>query len=151
MGDPDRTAFAEQLGIGKSALAFYERGERTPDANVLLGYQQAFHIDMNWLVSGKGDVFETAKDNLSNSAEIQADIIRTLARLAERIHKEAGIKLRPEDITVEATTLYNDLCKRVDDLTDQEEVEATLPQLELRLKKKVRDAAAAPGTGKRLA
>ncbi len=38
----DRDAFAEQLGIAKSSLANYERGERVPDASVLNAYKTVF-------------------------------------------------------------------------------------------------------------
>ncbi|WP_240664545.1 XRE family transcriptional regulator [Paenirhodobacter ferrireducens] len=57
LGDPERAAFAEGLEISKSTIAFYERGERTPDANVLRLYRDRHGVDMNWLISGEGEMF----------------------------------------------------------------------------------------------
>lgn len=54
IGDPDRTDFAERVGISKNTLAFYERGERTPDASTLAIYRDRLGIDLNWLVTGAG-------------------------------------------------------------------------------------------------
>ncbi|MHC5306972.1 helix-turn-helix domain-containing protein [Bartonella sp. LJL80] len=57
LGDIDRSVFAEKLNISKSGLAHYERGERSPDASVLLSYLTVFGIDINWLLTGKGEMF----------------------------------------------------------------------------------------------
>lgn len=56
LGDPDRDGFAAALGISKNTLAYYERGERTPDADVLLAYSEQFLVNLNWLVKGEGEM-----------------------------------------------------------------------------------------------
>lgn len=38
-----------------AALAYYERGERVPDAGVLAAYREKFGVNISWLVSGIGD------------------------------------------------------------------------------------------------
>ncbi|WP_273792410.1 helix-turn-helix domain-containing protein [Brucella anthropi] len=53
----DRGEFAQLLGFAKSSLANYERGERTPDAAVLLAYRDKLGVNLNWLVSGEGQAF----------------------------------------------------------------------------------------------
>lgn len=148
LGDPDRDVFAAELNISKSSIAHYERGERTPDAEVLAAYNAKHAINMNWLITGEGDMFSSPASALNYASEMRVNIMRLLTRLVMRLHQDAGIKLPAEEVTAETTVLYNELSKRVDDLTDQEEVEAVLPQLEVRLKKRLAEAKAQPGSGK---
>nr|WP_236939020.1 S24 family peptidase [Fuscovulum blasticum] len=51
--------FAERTGVSKSTIANYERGDRTPDATMLERYREAWSIDLNWLVTGEGEMFLT--------------------------------------------------------------------------------------------
>lgn len=62
LGDQERGAFADRVGISKSTLAFYERGERTPDADVLRTYRDRCGVDMNWLITGDGEPFQAQGD-----------------------------------------------------------------------------------------
>ncbi len=94
-------------------------------------------------------MFSTPTSVLNYAAEMQVDIMRLLTRLVVRLHQDVGIKLSAEEITAETTVLYNDLSRRVDNLADREEVEAVLPQLELRMRKRLAEAKSKPGSGKR--
>lgn len=78
-------------------------------------------------------------------------LLEKIARLVEDAHKEAGIKLGPTKISAVAGELYNELMARLFNPADPEEIEATLPQLRHFLKKRLEQAAAEPGTGKRSA
>lgn len=84
-------------------------------------------------------------------APIDTDLLENLVMLVKSVHDEYGIKLPGTKATAEAATLYNELSKRVSDLKDRDEIEANLPLLRYQLKKRLDDAAAAPGTGKRQA
>ena len=60
VGIEDRDAFAERMGISKSTIANYERGDRVPDAAMLEKYRDSWHVDLNWLITGEdGDMFLT--------------------------------------------------------------------------------------------
>lgn len=85
------------------------------------------------------------------SRMIDPALMEKLAKLASSVYREAGMKLPGERATVEAATLYNELIARVADMSDQDEIEATLPQLRHQLKKRLAEAAAQPGSGKRSA
>lgn len=59
IGIEDRDLFAERTGISKSTIANYERGDRTPDADMLERYRDVWSVDLNWLVTGHGSMFLT--------------------------------------------------------------------------------------------
>lgn len=72
VGDPDRESFAKTLGVSKNTIAFYERGERTPDATVLAAYRDRFGVDTNWLVTGEGEPFgSTTRPTQATPSESQ--------------------------------------------------------------------------------
>lgn len=57
-GDPDRQDFSLRLGISAAALGNYERGDRLPDSKVLAAYREKLGVDANWVITGKGGMFE---------------------------------------------------------------------------------------------
>jgi phage repressor protein C with HTH and peptisase S24 domain len=76
LGDVDRDDFANLLGISKNTLAHYERGERTPDADVLLAYHGQFFIDLNWLVSGEGEMHIPGAELLDMARPLSERLLR---------------------------------------------------------------------------
>jgi len=58
VGDPDRDEFALKIGVSKNTLAHYERGDRTPDAEVLAAYRSRVKVNINWLTTGDGEMFD---------------------------------------------------------------------------------------------
>lgn len=157
LGYPEREAFCRLIGISKSTIAFYERGERTPDASVLDSYRARFGVNLNWLISGDGEMFEQSAPHLaadhirSATGLIDAALLENLVTLTKEVHDQFGIKLPGTKATAEAAELYNELSTRVADLKDRDEIEANLPLLRYQLKKRLQEAAASPGTGKRQA
>lgn len=148
LGDPDREDVAKTLGVSRTTLASYERGETAPDANAIAAYREGYGVSVLWLVSGIGEMFEERDKAGIKPAPVNSGIFETLARLAEQAHKEAGIKLPAVKLTAEAADLYNQLQSEVTDLNDTEEIEANLPRLKLALKRRLEQAIANPGTGK---
>lgn len=53
-GTKSQGAFAEELGVHKNSLGHYERGNRVPDAEILLKLVE-MGFDANWLLTGKGE------------------------------------------------------------------------------------------------
>ncbi|MEN5278732.1 helix-turn-helix transcriptional regulator [Brucella sp. TWI432] len=136
--------------VKRRTLTDYVSGKSEPRVSTILAISRATGCRLEWLLTGLGDQLEHEKEEPRNAA-IESGLMRRLARMAKRLHEDAGIIIREEDIAVEAAELYNILRARVDDLSDADEIEATLPQLEVRLKKRLKTAASAPGTGKRSA
>ncbi|BCH63252.1 hypothetical protein RvVAT039_04680 [Agrobacterium vitis] len=66
-----REPFALTLGVPKQTLANYERGLREMPIELLEIYKVRFGINLNWLICGEGEVFESATVPLdSRSAQL---------------------------------------------------------------------------------
>ncbi|WP_336276519.1 helix-turn-helix domain-containing protein [Bartonella sp. CB178] len=59
LGDPSREALAKSFSMTKNSIAFYERGEREPNLSVLQTYRTLYGVNINWLLTGQGKVFDT--------------------------------------------------------------------------------------------
>ncbi|MFK0277408.1 helix-turn-helix domain-containing protein [Ensifer sp. NPDC090286] len=148
LGDPDREQFARTLGVSKSALASYERGESEPTASVLRAYTENYGISLGWLVTGSGEMLS---GGTSRAAPLILFVIEKLARIVVAEFNDAGQRLPQERIGVEVARLHNELGLLVSDMGNQEEVDAFLPQVRYSLKKRLAEAASDPGSGKRSA
>lgn len=56
-------ALAERLGLSRSAIGMYERGQREPDLKTLRKIAVYFHVDMNCLLDYSGDSFSSSFDS----------------------------------------------------------------------------------------
>lgn len=50
-----------RLGISKGSLANYERGDRVPDSEVVAAYVRELDVNANWIVAGRGEMFEKGR------------------------------------------------------------------------------------------
>ncbi|MCZ2328680.1 helix-turn-helix domain-containing protein [Bartonella sp. F02] len=58
LGDPSREAWAKNFSMTKNSIAFYERGEREPNLSVLQTYRMLYGVNINWLLTGQGKMFD---------------------------------------------------------------------------------------------
>ncbi|WP_455476468.1 helix-turn-helix domain-containing protein [Bartonella sp. B17] len=58
LGDPSREALAKSFSMTKNSIAFYERGEREPNLSVLQTYRTLYGVNINWLLTGQGKMFD---------------------------------------------------------------------------------------------
>jgi phage repressor protein C with HTH and peptisase S24 domain len=56
MGYSSRKSLAHELRIHPETLGGYERGETKPDFEFLADYKQRFSVDLNWLLTGEGNM-----------------------------------------------------------------------------------------------
>lgn len=145
LGYEARKALAEELGIHVETLGTYERGVSEPSVQFMATYRERFGVDLGWLLTGHGTMFvDPSKAPPTNTQPLDEMLMRSLAQIAIRAHKQANIVLRNEDIAVEAATLYNELKEKADDIHDGEEVKDLLPWLEGRLMRRLDKLKAAP-------
>lgn len=151
-GDPSRIEFARRLGVTDKTLANHERGDSEPDASVLRRYREELGVNVNWLVSNVGEMFEDpSKAPHATPSERVLDewLLNELGKIVVREHRAARATLPAEKVAPEAGNLYNELLGMVRDVADRRTVEAMLPLLAENLRERLREAAATPGTGKR--
>lgn len=142
----DRDEFAARLGISKSALAYYERGERTPDASVLAAYREIFGINISWLVTGLGEMFDDPGKAPAPAANFDIVLLQQLHDTVQAVYVECKRTPPPRAVTADAAELYNELLGLVPDIRDKAIVSALLPVLRDRFKERI--SKAEPGSSK---
>ncbi|WP_246479296.1 hypothetical protein [Kaustia mangrovi] len=99
----------------------------------------------------KGEAADPTRQAPSSTPGIQAAVFKEVSRAVTRVHEEEGVKLPPDALSDELTRAYNALLERAEDAGDRDELLSLVPWLEARLRKRLREARAAPGDGKRRA
>lgn len=151
VGDPDRDEVAGQIGVGKSTLASYERGESEPSASALAAYRNIFGANVLWIVSGEGEMFSDQAKAPAPSRPMDPELLEAIYKKIEMVHRAAELKTPPHKLAVLAAEMYNELLGRVADVRDKAIVNAVLPVLATELRERLREAASEPGSGKRSA
>lgn len=54
----EREPFAKALGLSEAAVGYYERGDREPSSKALATYHERFGVNVSWILSGKGQMFD---------------------------------------------------------------------------------------------
>ena len=70
--------FGKKLDIKQPQLSRYERGISEPDYETIKKYYDFYNVNLNWLFSGKGDMFnKTNQENPEPGGEVKPPIIKT--------------------------------------------------------------------------
>lgn len=72
LGYKERKAFAEKLNMHPDTLGGYERGDTFPDQQFLTHYKREFSVNLDWLITGDGRMFNSVADIISE--RIAADL-----------------------------------------------------------------------------
>lgn len=160
----DREQLASTLEtVSASALANYERGDNVPDASVLAALRGNFNVDVNWLVTGEGEMFasgatEEGKFVFSReeyeapepgTAEFDIQLLQRLGDVVEAVFVEVKQTPPRRAVTFEAGQLYNELLRMTSQINDPDVQDALIPVARQRFKNRL--LSAEPGTGKRSA
>lgn len=78
-------------------------------------------------------------------------VLSRVSRMVAAAYKDAGVRLPSEALVREVGAIYNEMLDRVGDPTDPAEMQALLPWAKARLSRRLAEAVAKPGTGKRSA
>ncbi|MGN6777606.1 helix-turn-helix domain-containing protein [Rhizobium sp.] len=151
IGDPDRDEVASKIGVGKSTLASYERGESEPSASALAAYKNVFGANVLWIVSGEGEMFADPAHGPAPNRQMDPELLEIMYKNIEMVHRAANLKTPPHKLAVLAAEMYNELLGRVVDVRDKAIVNAVIPVLGDELEERVKEAMRKPGTGKRSA
>ncbi|KQR76081.1 transcriptional regulator [Rhizobium sp. Leaf341] len=74
IGDIDRDQVALNIGVSKSALASYERGDTEPSASVLNAYRERYGANLIWLVTGQEE--EAGAGQVVPAGPLSSEFIR---------------------------------------------------------------------------
>jgi transcriptional regulator with XRE-family HTH domain len=153
-GDHTKEEFATALGVNPGTYANYERGISEPKVELLDRIADLFNADLHWLLTGKPapnsrPTKAIARAPASQSAVIDPDLLKQIARIITRAHAEAQIRLPADAQATELANAYNLLMAKAEDPADILELKSLLPWLETHLTKNLRQALKEPGAGKR--
>lgn len=155
IGDPQRDEFANELGISDKSLANYERGDRVPDAHVLACYFLRYKVNVTWIVAAEGSMFleggpptPDKPTSAKQATAVQSDIFKETSKLVRDTHKEKGVTLPPDALLAETVARYNELINAANNPSDETELRALFPWLQLRISQDLDEAIALPGKGK---
>ncbi len=74
--------FADLLVFSQSHLAEIEKGKKEPSRKVLLALITQFHVNINWLLTGKGEMY------LDEKQEDMHDITKKIVLMLEDMDEE---------------------------------------------------------------
>lgn len=139
LNDVEREKFAQSLGISKNTLAYYERGERTPDADVLERYRLIFGIDINWLLTGEGNMFTNAATAPTSLRIIDTNVLAEISGAVDDVYRSLGQHPSKKLITSVSADIYNAMLTADEptDFADAEMLRADIAAYMARLKKRI--------------
>lgn len=122
------------LGIPVDTLGTYERGVSEPGMTLLAIYRSRFGINLNWLATGEGEMFERGSHGIE---PVEGTAMREIAATVSSVFRQLGW---PEDggsAGSHAADIYRELIVQGVDLNDEEAVLAHLPAHALALRRKL--------------
>ena len=147
--------------MNPETLGGYERGDTEPDVAFLQMYRARFGINLDWLISGDGDMFldqvlNTVVQKFSPTyqprPQVDPDILARVADVVRRAYEDAGLRTSANSDIRPLARFYNDfISEQGVNVADEAELELALSQLRSRLTKMFAKAKKKPGTGKRSA
>lgn len=138
-GDVSDAEFARRCGIRYTTMKNYLQGRSLPPLDVAGQIADSFGKSIDWLFG---------KDP-ARAGNVQAEAVRVIGKLVADLNAEASIRLSPGALIAEVVRHFDALMSKMDDPDDPAELESMVPWLENRIRKEIREAATAPGTGKR--
>ena len=145
---------AKRLGISPNTWTAYKRGQRSFGLNEIAKICDMLEVSPQWLLFGAEQYATGVQSSAApdfQRPQVDEKLMDELRFVVEKVHKETNIHLSSSAVIRETTALYNDVQKQTEDMSDREEIEAVIRQLQIRLKRRLTEAKINPGSGKRSA
>ncbi|MDO8607605.1 MAG: helix-turn-helix transcriptional regulator [Phaeospirillum sp.] len=144
-GGLSQDAFGEQLGVAKDTVGKYERNRIVPGGDVLARIHVDFGVDINWLLTGEGQMRPGGAGAApsSASAAIDADMVGRVLEEISLIYKEFGWGKSLSQLGSEAAQIAADLAA---DGQTPEEKGAAVKAAGAMLRRQLRAAVADPNS-----
>ncbi len=108
--------FAESLDTVFTAISKYELGKIRPGSEFLSKLNRLFHVNINWLLTGEGEIFMSLDDIKYSSSDISATV-KLLAEMPEEHRKDCLHFIQDKKLLL-------DLQKRVEKLENKCQISA---------------------------
>jgi transcriptional regulator with XRE-family HTH domain len=92
-GDRLRVEFAEELGVSQASLASYELGRSTPNMDFLKALVSCERVDLNWLLTGDGDMYLSEEQK---GEVLDAGLMEIVVNTVAEYNAKTRAKLSPE-------------------------------------------------------
>lgn len=69
--------FGRKIGVARNTVANYETGFRTPKLQTLISISREFNIDVDWLETGRGDMFLTVPEDAIDDFAVEFGLTET--------------------------------------------------------------------------
>ncbi|WP_297323055.1 helix-turn-helix transcriptional regulator [uncultured Bartonella sp.] len=147
LGDEDRAQFSSKLGLPKNTLGNYERGLREPPVMVIAAYMSVFGVSLQWLVTGKGEMFTNAATAPTSLRTIDTNVLAEISGAVDDVYRSLGQHPSKKLITSVSADIYNAMLTADEptDLSDSEMLQADIAAHMVRLKKRIINGEVAPG------
>ena len=145
LGITNATAMSKRLGIGVNAWRTYEEGLGTPSWSTLSKLAE-LGFNVAWIISGSGDM--RTPQSSQPGIHIDRDLMARVTEMVVRAHKEAGSHLADGNLGRLSIEIYAEILRKAE---GPEDYAAETELAANRLRRKLAQAAAEPGTGKRSA
>lgn len=70
---------ADKLEMSVNTITNYERGERTPNAILFTQMNKNLNINLNWFVSGNGNMFNSTEPSAAND-ELEQKVVEVMKK-----------------------------------------------------------------------
>lgn len=87
--------FGKKVGVARNTIATYESGVREPKDSVLLMMTKEFKVDIDWLKTGRGDMFLTVPEDAIDDfavefglTDIAKEFLREFVKFSANDQKE---------------------------------------------------------------
>lgn len=118
--------FAKSLGVHPNSITNYENDKRFPDLSVLTHLVEDYRVNLNWLLTGHGNVYddmsiETSSGDASMSKskngtkKVDQKVFATALQMANEFEKRGGGKLMPSDKIEIVYKIYQDIMDKEQD------------------------------------
>ena len=99
-GGMSRADFAEKIGVHLNTLGYYERGQRAPDAVVLINICKVFAVEPSWLLLGEGPALDEDRIIVESASAGSLRAGEPLARIV--IKRKEEIKNKQQEVAKKA-------------------------------------------------
>lgn len=149
-GEASDAEFARRCGVKYTTMKNYLTGRNFPPLDVAGEIAAAHEVSIDWLFGNDAkSLGSRASQRSSAGVEPAGAIIKLLGEAIAATYRDERVKLPSVGLVAEVARFYPLMMERMENRVDVDEARALLPWLDSRVRKEIREAAVALGTGKR--